>query len=89
MAGSWSMSVLIGPLVGGMFASFGNWRNAFLATTVVAGILAVSAFFILPSAPAAGAAGKAAGRRACPRRAHRPDLHGRRLPPCLPRQHRS
>jgi MFS family permease len=61
MAGSWSMSVLIGPLVGGMFASFGNWRNAFLATTVVAGILAVSAFFILPEAPATATAG---GRRA-------------------------
>jgi MFS family permease len=50
MSISWSMSVLIGPLVGGMFARFGNWRSAFVATTVVAGILAVSAFFILPSA---------------------------------------
>ena len=60
MAGSWSMSVLIGPLVGGMFASFGNWRNAFLATTVVAGLLAVSAFFILPTTTTA------AGRRRAP-----------------------
>ena len=26
MSTSWSMSVLVGPLVGGMFARFGNWR---------------------------------------------------------------
>lgn len=60
MSGSWSMSVLVGPLVGGLFARFGNWRGAFVATTIVAGILAVSAFFVLPSAPAMAAVG---GRR--------------------------
>jgi MFS family permease len=49
MSTSWSMSVLLGPLVGGMFARFGNWRSAFVATAVVAGSLAVSAFFILPA----------------------------------------
>ena len=48
MSTSWSMSVLLGPLVGGMFARFGNWRSAFVATAAVAGTLAVSAFFILP-----------------------------------------
>jgi MFS family permease len=48
MSTSWSMSVLLGPLAGGMFARFGNWRGAFVATATVAGILAVSAFFILP-----------------------------------------
>jgi len=48
MSTSWSMSVLLGPLVGGMFARFGNWRSAFVATAIVAGILAVSAFVILP-----------------------------------------
>jgi MFS family permease len=50
MSGSWSMSVLLGPLVGGMFARFGNWRGAFVATAVAAGILAAGAFFTLPSA---------------------------------------
>jgi MFS family permease len=50
MSTSWSMSVLIGPLVGGMFARFGSWRSAFVATAVTAGILAVGAFFILPPA---------------------------------------
>jgi len=61
MSSSWSMSVLVGPLVGGMFARFGNWRGAFVATTIVAGILAVSAFFILP--PAAAATAAVGGRR--------------------------
>jgi MFS family permease len=50
MSTSWSMSVLIGPLVGGMFARFGSWRSAFVATAVTAGVLAVGAFFILPPA---------------------------------------
>jgi MFS family permease len=52
MSTSWSMSVLLGPLVGGLFARFGNWRSAFVATAIVAGILAVSAFVILPSSTA-------------------------------------
>src|ERR1700688_4328657 len=50
MSTSWSMSVLVGPLVGGMFARFGSWRSAFVATAVTAGVLAVGAFFILPAA---------------------------------------
>lgn len=50
MSGSWSMSVLLGPLVGGMFARFGSWRSAFVATTILAGILAVSALLVLPPA---------------------------------------
>jgi MFS family permease len=50
MSTSWSMSVLIGPLVGGMFARFGNWRGAFVATAVTAGVLAAAAFLTLPSA---------------------------------------
>jgi predicted MFS family arabinose efflux permease len=49
MSGSWSMSVLVGPLVGGMFARFGNWRSAFVATAVTAGVLAAGAYFTLPS----------------------------------------
>src|SRR3977135_4749982 len=53
MSTSWSMSVLVGPLVGGMVARFGNWRGAFVATAIVAGILAVSAYVILPPGPQA------------------------------------
>lgn len=65
MSTSWSMSVLLGPLVGGLFARFGNWRGAFVATAIVAGLLAVSAFVILPprtSAPRTPARGTPAGR---------------------------
>jgi MFS family permease len=65
MSTSWSMSVLLGPLVGGMFARYGNWRGAFVATAAVAGTLAVSAFFILPPRAAergTSAAGIPAGR---------------------------
>lgn len=50
MSTSWSMSVLVGPLVGGMFARFGNWRGAFVATALTAGALAVGAYFILAPA---------------------------------------
>jgi MFS family permease len=50
MSGGWSMSVLLGPLVGGMFAHFGSWRSAFVATTILAGVLAASALFVLPPA---------------------------------------
>jgi MFS family permease len=53
MSGSWSMSALVGPLVGGMFARYGNWRGAFVATTITAGVLALGAFFTLPSATSA------------------------------------
>jgi MFS family permease len=50
----WSMSVLLGPLVGGMFARFGSWRGAFVATAIAAGVLAASAFLTLrPAVPAA------------------------------------
>lgn len=50
MSTSWSVSVLLGPLVGGLFAQFGNWRYAFLASAAAAGALAMAAFFILPAA---------------------------------------
>jgi MFS family permease len=59
MSTSWSVSVLIGPLVGGMFAHFGNWRSAFFTTAAGAGALAIGAFFILPAAPATASASAA------------------------------
>jgi MFS family permease len=65
MSTSWSMSVLLGPLVGGIFARLGSWRYAFVATAIVAGILAISAFVILPPSTSRrqpSAAGVPAGR---------------------------
>jgi len=54
MSTIWSMSVMIGPLIGGVFAHFGNWRSAFVTTAAIAVVLATSAFFILPSVTARG-----------------------------------
>ncbi|MCC8961932.1 MFS transporter [Bradyrhizobium sp. Pear76] len=53
MSTSWSMSVLIGPLVGGMFAHFASWRGAFVASAATAVVLAIAAFFVLPPVSAA------------------------------------
>jgi MFS family permease len=47
MSTSWSMSVLIGPLVGGLFAQFGSWRGAFVTAAAAGVVLATSALFIL------------------------------------------
>jgi MFS family permease len=53
-AGVWSVSVPTGPLIGGLFAAYGNWRGAFFAITGVGGLLAVAAWFILPANAASG-----------------------------------
>lgn len=52
LSGAWSMSVLVGPLVGGAFATWGNWRGAFYAVTVLAALLVVVAARALPQARA-------------------------------------
>ncbi len=44
----WSMSAFCGPLVGGTFATFGNWRLAFVAVAAQAAIFIVMAFFASP-----------------------------------------
>ena len=53
-AGVWSVSVPTGPLIGGLFTSYGNWRGAFFAITGVGGLLGVAALFILPANAASG-----------------------------------
>jgi predicted MFS family arabinose efflux permease len=52
MSTSWSVSVLLGPLVGGLFAQLGSWRTAFVLTIIIAGILGISALLILPKTSA-------------------------------------
>jgi MFS family permease len=49
LAGVWSVSVLAGPLIGGLFAGCGNWRGAFYAVAGVGGLLGVGAGFVLPA----------------------------------------
>lgn len=52
LAAVWGISVLVGPLVGGVFAAFDSWRNAFYAVAVMALLLGVVALKALPHQPA-------------------------------------
>lgn len=49
LAGVWGVSVLIGPLVGGAFATYGDWRDAFYALAVVACAIALFATVAMPA----------------------------------------
>jgi MFS family permease len=42
------MSILFGPLLGGAFATYGNWRGAFYAVAALACVLAAVAVRALP-----------------------------------------
>lgn len=48
LASVWSVSVLIGPLLGGVYANFGEWRGAFLTVAGIAAALGVLTAFVLP-----------------------------------------
>src|SRR5215813_9170166 len=48
LSGVWSVTVLIGPLIGGVFASYGHWRSAFVTVAAIGCLLAGSALFTLP-----------------------------------------
>ncbi|HKV16661.1 MAG TPA: MFS transporter [Reyranella sp.] len=47
VSGMWSVSVLMGPLVGGVFARWGDWRGAFVLVSAIAAFLVVGAFVVL------------------------------------------
>jgi MFS family permease len=49
LAGVWSVTVLIGPLIGGVFASYGHWRNAFVTVAGLGCLLGAGALFTLPA----------------------------------------
>ena len=40
LSGGWSLSILVGPLIGGVFARYGDWRGAFFAVAAIACVLA-------------------------------------------------
>jgi MFS family permease len=48
LSGAWSLSILVGPLVGGVFARYGDWRGAFFLVTAIACVLALVALRALP-----------------------------------------
>src|SRR6478609_10215725 len=56
LSGMWSVAILVGPLVGGVFARYGHWRGAFVMVAVIAAVLALGAFRWLPSVRAAARA---------------------------------
>lgn len=47
ISGSWGVAVLLGPLIGGVFANAGSWRGAFFFVAAAAGLLAVAAAAVL------------------------------------------
>ena len=49
LAGVWSVTVLIGPLIGGVFASYGHWRGAFVTVAGIGSLLGAGAIFTLPA----------------------------------------
>ena len=63
LSGAWSMSILVGPLVGGLFARYGDWRGAFFAVTAMALILVVVALRALPLSATSGASARVPGLR--------------------------
>jgi MFS family permease len=51
IAGAWSVSILVGPLAGGVFARHGDWRGVFIGVTALAVLLAAAAVRALPRSP--------------------------------------
>jgi len=49
LSGVWSVTVLIGPLIGGVFASYGHWRSAFVMVAGLGCLLSAGALFTLPA----------------------------------------
>src|SRR5262249_18014407 len=56
ISGAWSVSILLGPLAGGVFARNGDWRSVFIGVTALAALLTVAALRALPRAPREGTA---------------------------------
>jgi MFS family permease len=49
LAGVWSVTVLIGPLIGGVFAGYGHWRSAFVSVAAIGCLLGAGAIGTLPT----------------------------------------
>lgn len=63
MAGAWSLSIPVGPLVGGVFARYGDWRGAFFSVAGLACVLAVVGLRALPRTSTSGAVPRVPGLR--------------------------
>jgi predicted MFS family arabinose efflux permease len=49
LSGMWSVSIVLGPLAGGVFALWSAWRGVFFAVMVLAALLGLAAFRTLPN----------------------------------------
>ena len=63
LASVWSISVLVGPLLGGVFATYGSWRGAFFAVAGLAGLLGLVGLRALPTPDIGGARPRVPGGR--------------------------
>ena len=63
LSGAWSMSILVGPMVGGVFARYGHWRGSFFAVAGLACVLAVVALRALPRSLSSGRGTRVPGLR--------------------------
>jgi MFS family permease len=63
LAGGWSLSILVGPLVGGVFARYGDWRGAFFGVAGLACVLATVALRALPRSSSSSAGARVPGLR--------------------------
>src|SRR5262249_14126788 len=51
ISGAWSVSILLGPLAGGVFARHGDWRSVFVGVTALAVLLPLAALCTPPHPP--------------------------------------
>src|SRR2546428_327473 len=63
LSAAWSLSIVVGPLVGGVFARYGNWRGAFFLVASIACVLALVALRALPRTLTGAAAPRVPGLR--------------------------
>ena len=49
LASVWSVSALIGPLIGGAFATYLSWRGSFIAMAALATVVGLVAYRVLPA----------------------------------------
>lgn len=49
-AGVWGVASILGPLVGGIFAASGHWRDAFWFFSIQGGLFAIACAVLLPAA---------------------------------------
>jgi MFS family permease len=63
LSGAWSMSIIVGPMVGGLFARYGDWRGAFFLVAGLGCALALVALLSLPRAATSNAAPRIPGLR--------------------------